>query len=57
MKIRKTKIYTTMNQKGKLKRERYAMEQEKKGKKTVEYIVWGLIILGVGFAIYSTTIA
>lgn len=46
-----------MNQKGKLKRERYAMEQEKKGKKTVEYIVWGLIILGVCFAIYSTTIA
>lgn len=45
-----------MNQQGKLKRERYAKEQERKGKKTVEYIVWGLIILGIAFAIYSTTI-
>ena len=44
-----------MSQNSKIKRERYAKEQEKKGKKIVEYIVWGLIILGVAFAVYSAT--
>lgn len=46
-----------MNQQSKLKRERYAKEQERKGKKVVEWIAWGLLVLAVGFAVWSTTVA
>ena len=49
------KIYTTMSQNSKIKRERYAKKQEKEGKKVVEYIVWGLIILGIAFAVWTFT--
>ena len=51
----KFKIYTTMSQNSKIKRERYAKKQEKEGKKVVEYIVWGLIILGIAFAVWTFT--
>ena len=43
-----------MSQISKIKRERYAKEQEKKGKKVVEYIFWGCILLGALFAIWAT---
>lgn len=49
------KNYTTMSQNSKIKRERYAKKQEKEGKKVVEYIVWGLIILGIAFAVWTFT--
>ena len=51
----KLKIYITMSQNSRIKRERYAKKQEKEGKKVVEYIVWGLIILGVAFAVWTFT--
>ena len=44
-----------MRQNSKIKRERYAKKQEKEGKKVVEYIVWGLIILGIAFAVWTFT--
>ncbi|WP_308241981.1 hypothetical protein [uncultured Prevotella sp.] len=44
-----------MSQKSKIKRERYAKEQEKKGKKVVEWILWGFIVLAVGFGVWATT--
>ena len=44
-----------MSQKSKIKREQYAKEQEKKGKKVVEWIAWGLIVLALGFAVWTTT--
>ncbi|MEE0669934.1 MULTISPECIES: hypothetical protein [Prevotella] len=44
-----------MSQNSRIKRERYAKKQEKEGKKVVEYIVWGLIILGVAFAVWTFT--
>ena len=43
-----------MSQNSKIKRERYAKEQEKKGKKTVEYILWGFILLAIIFMIWTT---
>lgn len=46
-----------MSQNSKIKREKYAKEQERKGKKVVEYIVWGLIVLGVAFAIWASATA
>ena len=51
----KLKIYITMSQNSRIKRERYAKKQEKEGKKVVEYIVWGLMILGVAFAVWTFT--
>ena len=51
----KLKIYITMSQNSRIKRERYAKKQEKDGKKVVEYIVWGLIILAVAFAVWTLT--
>ncbi len=44
-----------MSQNSKIKREKYAKEQEKKGKKIVEWILWGFIVLAVGFAVWTTT--
>ncbi len=44
-----------MSQNSKIKRERYAKEQEKKGKRVVEWIAWGLLVLAIGFAVWSTT--
>ena len=43
-----------MSQNSELKREKYAKEQEKKGKKVVEYIFWGLILLAIAFLLSST---
>lgn len=44
-----------MSQNSKIKREKYAKEQEKKGKKVVEWIIWGFVVLAIGFAVWSTT--
>ena len=44
-----------MSQESKLKRQRYAKKQEEEGKNIVKYILWGLIILGVAFAVWTTT--
>lgn len=44
-----------MSQNSKIKREKYAKEQEKKGKKVVEWIMWGFVVLAIGFAVWSTT--
>ncbi len=44
-----------MSQNSKIKRQRYAKEQERKGKKVVEWIAWGLLVMAVGFAIWTTT--
>lgn len=44
-----------MSQNSKIKRERYAKKQEQQGKRVIEYIVWGFIVLAVGFAIWTTT--
>ena len=44
-----------MSQNSKIKRQRYAKEQERKGNKVVEWIAWGLLVMAVGFAIWTTT--
>ena len=43
-----------MSQQSKIKREKYAKEQEKKGKKVVESIFWLLVLGGAAFAIWTT---
>ena len=50
----KFKIYITMSQNSKIRKQRYAKEQERKGKKVVEYILWAFIILAVAFMIWTT---
>lgn len=42
-----------MSQQSKIKREKYAKEQEKKGKKVVESIFWLLVLLGAALAIWT----
>lgn len=43
-----------MSQNSKIKREKYAKEQEKQGKKVIEYILWAFIALAVIFMIWTT---
>lgn len=43
-----------MSQNSKIRKQRYAKEQERKGKKVVEYILWAFIILVVAFMIWTT---
>ena len=42
-----------MSQQSKIKREKYAKEQEKKGKTIVESIFWLLVLGGAAFAIWT----
>ena len=51
----KLKIYITMSQNSRIKRERYAKKQEKEGKKVVEYLVCRLILQKVAFAVWTFT--
>ena len=43
-----------MSQNSKIRKQRYAKEQARKGKKVVEYILWAFIILAVAFMIWTT---
>lgn len=45
-----------MSQRSKINRARREAKQEKEGKKVVEWIIGGLIILALAFYIYSMTI-
>ncbi len=44
-----------MSQNSKIKRENYAKRQEEEGKNVVKWIIIGLLVLGVAFAIWTTT--
>ncbi|MBQ5981533.1 MAG: hypothetical protein IJL54_05110 [Prevotella sp.] len=46
-----------MSQKSKVNRERRAIEQEKKGRKVVNWIFGVLIVLAIIFMIYTTILA
>jgi hypothetical protein len=46
-----------MSQKSKVNRERRAAQQEKKGKKVVNWIFGVLIVLAIFFMIYTTILA
>ncbi len=41
-----------MSRNSKINRERRQAEQERQGKKVIEWIFWGLILLGIACAVY-----
>ena len=46
-----------MSQKSNMRRAKYAAEQEKKAKKVVKGIIWGLVVLTIAYMVYTMTVA